>query len=392
MKVLLANHHCNGLGAGYNRTISIAKALNHFGIEAQVFVASQKVGHKPITYKHHGIRITEFPGYLPIKIKNAGLNLFEIINRISLIKKNGVDIYHGINLRPTVFYPGHIAQKQMNIPFISDWGDIWGWSGLASNRNLILKYTLGIYDNYTENNYRCKANGLTVVSKFLYNKAIELGCSKDFIRVIPPGAPDEEIYPHNKKKVRQKYNLPLNGKIIIYSALYLFDLELLLTLFSQVLKRDNNVFLVLIGNDNTQIRKLIQKYHTEENVFHLGFHYYNSLGQVLSTADLMIIPLSRDPYNYAKFPNRFGEALAAGLPIVSVKYNDMASIVQEEKIGLILQDDPGQASEEILHLLNSPTDLKEMSIKARYLGETSHSWRNRAEVLIRFYNKILNDH
>ena len=124
-------------------------------------------------------------------------------------------------------------------------------------------------------------------------------------------------------------------------------------------------------------------------VRHFGTVPYEQLGEILSCGDVMLLPYTNTTINIARFPNRFGEYLAAGRPIITNRIGDHAVVVEQERIGMVTEPDSQSFAEGIASLLESPTQLGEMGKRARILAETRFTWRAIAAPIAKLYAELI---
>jgi glycosyltransferase involved in cell wall biosynthesis len=89
----------------------------------------------------------------------------------------------------------------------------------------------------------------------------------------------------------------------------------------------------------------------------------------LAAADLCVLPLRDHAVNWARWPNKIGEYMAAGRPTVCTRVGDVADVVEREGIGRVCAPDARSLASAILEVLASPA-AEEMGRKARALAAT----------------------
>ena len=115
----------------------------------------------------------------------------------------------------------------------------------------------------------------------------------------------------------------------------------------------------------------------------------NDLGRALGCADIILVPLQPRGFNLARFPNRVGEAMAAGRPVVTNAVGDAAELVRQEGIGVVADADPGAIARAVRELLEDPDRLSQMGRKARQIAESKYDWAMLARRVESFYEAIL---
>ena len=116
--------------------------------------------------------------------------------------------------------------------------------------------------------------------------------------------------PRNKKKLRKKYNLPLDKKIIFFSAQDLMDLRKGYDYFIDIvskLKNHNDIFFVSIGKYKKNLTHI-------KNLSQIEFLPHNKISEVYSLSDIFICTSLID-----NLPLTVLEALSSGNLVISLK-------------------------------------------------------------------------
>ena len=151
------------------------------------------------------------------------------------------------------------------------------------------------YENFTEKRSKKIADKLIVISRLLKKKAIELGVHESNITYIPGGADIDKIFPRPKEEVRKNLGLPLDKKIIIYSAGTHYDSNLFLRAVYNIQKIMRDVVLVTTGKAFGD--KLIGKVYDINRVVEYGFIPYDEYTALLPAADLFMFPFAKSELN-----------------------------------------------------------------------------------------------
>jgi glycosyltransferase involved in cell wall biosynthesis len=111
---------------------------------------------------------------------------------------------------------------------------------------------------------------------------------------------------------------------------------------------------------------------------------------IISSGDLMVLPYQNNILNQARFPNRFGDYISAGKPIVTHLTGDLGNIIRNENIGIAENHDITDFCKGILNLLDSPSKIEDMGNRARTLAETKYSIFRLSEKLYNYYKTLIN--
>lgn len=88
-------------------------------------------------------------------------------------------------------------------------------------------------------------------------------------------------------------------------------------------------------------------------------------------------------------PNKFYESLALGKPVIVCKDTGIDKVVEENKIGIVIDYDVKQFYAAVRTLKNNPVECVEMGIRARKLYEEKYNWRLMAHILLEAYSALL---
>jgi glycosyltransferase involved in cell wall biosynthesis len=181
--------------------------------------------------------------------------------------------------------------------------------------------------------------------------------------------------------------LPIDKKIIAYTAGTHYDSDLLLRTVYKIQKIRKDVVLVttgaIFGNE------LKGKVYDLERVIEYGFMPYKDYTTLLSAVDVFLFPFSNKTLNKGRWPNKVGDYMAAGRPTVSNPTGDMVNLFQTHKIGLLAYEDPDDFANKTLTLLNNEDLLAKIGKRAREVAEEYYDWKLMAKSLERCFIKVI---
>ncbi|WP_319405962.1 glycosyltransferase family 4 protein [uncultured Desulfosarcina sp.] len=370
----MLNHNIKGKGT-YIRCLNFAKNLVRFGHSVVILTSAPIHILRPKKEIIDGVEVICMPDPMGKRIRNGGLGPIDTFLRciFLLINRTNFDIVESFDHRPAVFYPSLFAKYLLHIPLIAEWTDLHGEGGSLSLRPRKLQNLIGPYENFTECKSKKIAEKLIVISTWLKEKAVRIGVPEADIVYIPGGAEIDMIKPLPKKNVRKKFNLPMDQKIIGYTAGTHYDIRLLIETINQVQKARKDVLLVTTGATfDPRIRKQL---NAPDRVVEFGFLSYDKYTRLLPAIDVFIFPFSDKTVNKGRWPNKIGDYMAAGRPTVSNKTGDLVALFEKHKIGLLASENPEDLSEKTLILLSDETMSKELGFNARQTAERYYDWR-----------------
>lgn len=316
----------------------------------------------------------------------------KIIELVDLYK---VQIVHGESIYPSIY--ALQAAKESNVKFVFD---VHGIAPEESEMN-------------NEHPARIKALG----------KA-----EKEII-----SSSDLTVFVSNSMKTHfyQKYQLPLNNSIIIptcvksslfnmnfeerlkkrrelgwedkFIFLYVGTLsvwqwkEAMFSLFEQVNNVNTKVFFCLLipKSDHSTAKELFDQKGISPGEYMIEEMNHDEIGSFIGVADAGILLRKEHPVNYVSYPTKFGEYLAAGLPVITTpNVGDVTCLVKDLKLGIVLTPaDDGVNENELLRLEEFMDDVRTNREKwfnyCRRIAKEKLEWEMYIDELIDGYLKIL---
>jgi glycosyltransferase involved in cell wall biosynthesis len=217
-----------------------------------------------------------------------------------------------------------------------------------------------IFLNFTlkkKQKYFSSLEKLTIVcpSKWLAERIKESYLNKSNIVTIYNGIDLNLFKPlTNKEELRKKYNLPVNKKIILFSASNFREkgkgIDYIIKIIER-LKKDDISFLI-IGNN-----QIVQK----DNIYNFGYiPSQEKMNELYALSDLYIFPSLAETMPLAPL-----EAMASGLPVVTFNIGPMKEIVTEKEGALVRVGDIEALISATKLILDDDEKRKKISDNAR---------------------------
>jgi glycosyltransferase involved in cell wall biosynthesis len=271
-----------------------------------------------------------------------------------------------------------------------DWADWWGRGGAIEERsNPLIKILLGAIETWYEEHFRTCADGTTVISSALQERAVALGVKPETIKKITGGADVENFTPRDIKTAREALGLPQAAKIVAFMGFVHYDLELVLRAFGLIYRKNKNARLILLGKSSPMTRRIAREEGTEAGILEYGIVPYEKIPDYMGCADIFLLPFARKQANIGRWPNKVGDYMAMGRPMVSSPVGEMEHLFNQEPIGRLARDTTEDFAEAAWELLQDTESCRKMGQAARAAAEQRYSWEYLAAGLEKFYAKVM---
>lgn len=225
-----------------------------------------------------------------------------------------------------------------------------------------------------------RAKKIVVLTSFLKTKLMEENISQDKILVASDGVDLEKFNLRiSKKEAREKLNIPLDKKIILFvgSELEWKGVDILKEA-SNFLPDGTEVF--LIGK--------IKKEEKFEKIVYVGFKQNSEIPIYLKAADALILPNKKGQDISEKYtsPLKLFEYMASGRPIIASDLPSLREVLDENNSIFFEPNNSKDLADKIEKVFQNPESADRIS--ARALSDVKkYTWRNRANNILNFIKK-----
>ena len=374
MKILMLNHNPKWRGTFF-RAFHFSRCLARRGHRVTLVTISPRNLLRFRSQQLDGVEILESPDLLAGKGR-TGWDPYDTLRRTLRLRKPGdFDLVHGFDCRPAVIFPALALRRRTGVPFLSDWADWWGRGGIVEERSRLMRWTLGPVETFFEEHFRPAADGITVTSRALQDRAVALGIDRRRVRYLPSGSDVETIRPLPKAEMRRELGLPEHGKILVYIGFINYDIDCLVRAFPLVQERFPDVLLLMVGQRHPVTRRLCREHRISRGLIETGVVPFQELPRYLACGDVLLLPFTDKICNIGRGPIKLGDYMAAGRPIVTMPVGDLRRVFEEdEPIGLLAGDEPESFARAVCELLSDPERAEEYGRNARRLAERKYSW------------------
>ena len=387
MDILYLNHNVKGRST-YHRCFQFAKHLVARGHHVDLLTISPTERIRFRESVNEGVHIIETPDLL-VGMTRTGWDPYDTWRRTNFLKSRRYDLIHAFDCRPAVILPALAQRQRDGATLLTDWADWWGRGGVIDERpNKLIKFAFEGIETHFEEHYRTEADGLTVISQALHQRALDLGVQPDRITHISGGADIEHIQPGDRRAARRALGIPVDGPIVGFSGFVLYDLDLLLRAFDHLAHTRKDVRLLLTGARSPLVQQYARRGGWAGRVIEAGVIDYSILPQYHACVDVFALPFANKLANRGRWPNKIGDYLAAGRPIVSNPVGDIKELFAAYDIGYLTDEEPEAFSDGLNRALEDRAAAEVKGQTARFVAERVLSWARLSVRLEEHYQLI----
>lgn len=403
MRILFLCHNHQGVGT-YVRAYELARNLVPLGHDVTLVAVSPDSRTKTRVVRESGLSLVltanlGHGGAVMSRLSSSrGWGILDLWERLRLVQTERFDIVQLFDHFPNITIPSRRCAGRSGTKLVSDWCDVFHLPGGFRDT---FKYRLdGVYRRVgflprwylraMEVKLRKRADAVIVISSRLRRLGMRYGIDADKMTVLHGGVDVEMIRPLPKTECRKTIGLPVDGKIILFLGRSQFDLEILITSFARLKRRVPDAHLVVVGSNLYEWpRKLAFQLGLGDGYRETGYCPAEQLPTMLACADAFALPMKDNLINQTRWPNKVGEYLATGRPVVASRVGDIGDLLQDYEAGLTVDNTTDDFSEQLERVLTDRAKADELGRNARRLACEQLSWAGLAQSLERVYLRVL---
>ncbi|HNY28000.1 MAG TPA: glycosyltransferase family 4 protein [Candidatus Sumerlaeota bacterium] len=402
----------------YFRALHLARALVTRGHAVTLLTAAPHHWYRTARETLRGVEVIETPSWNPLVHADDGWGPLDALWRLGHVARHRYDLIYAFAHPPTVYLPARLAHLLRGTPVVADWCDAYR-DGIfllrQRDRQANPRAACGPcpaaqrwaerVEVRLERGILRRAQGVTVISRLLEQEALAAGVPRERVLRVPSGAELEVFRPLSKEDCRRALGLPENsgpwvGYVANYNPDEAFFVEALRIAFAQCPGARLLTACPRFSQD------LLKQAGLADRVTELERVDFERIPQVLGAADVLALPLAESAANRARWPNKFGDYLAAGRPTVTCAIGDLgdyfpsppsleAWLAGETEapdrlpIGWAAPCDSAAFGHALGQLLDHPDRWDAMGHAARQLAETDLNWENLIVEVERFLERTM---
>jgi glycosyltransferase involved in cell wall biosynthesis len=383
LRILFIVHNQTRKGGAYYRGVNLGAPLARRGHDVSLMSIHPTARWAVVERELDGVKLVETPDLL-WGVGRTGWDPWDTLKRTRWIRRRKFDVIHTVDTRPAVSVPAWLGRRASGAAWVADWTDWWGRGGATSERDgLAVRLLVGPLEQFFEEKPRPHADGTVVISHALGRRAESLGIDGSGIVYLPPGADPGSLRDTPKATARSQCGLDPGGRYIGYLGnIYQRDADLLFEALRRLKAADAR--LLMVGDPGCRVPADLEGRVTITN--RLPFE---KMLDYLSACDVLALPLSDTIANRGRWPSKVNEYVAVGRPTVACNVGDVAGLLRDNDIGLLVAPEPVEFAARIDELLADPARAAAMGDRAREVARTTYSQEAMADKLEDFYRKVI---
>lgn len=227
-----------------------------------------------------------------------------------------------------------------------------------------------------------RADFVFTMSEFWRDKLInELSLLPDRVKALPFGF-DTSITPQKVDGSTIRKKLGLNGYPVIFymgSIGSIRDVTILVDIMAKLVDRIPNIrLLILVGRRGDRFVSSFYREFAERGLSNYvvlaPYVPHPEVPFYIAAANVGLSPIERCPLYDVSSPAKFVEMLGMGLPVVASDIPEQKKVLEETRAGICVPFEVSAFSDAIMHILQNPSEAKEMGKRGRQFVEEKRSF------------------
>jgi glycosyltransferase involved in cell wall biosynthesis len=354
MRLLFLNHNVARQGGTFFRAFQFARHLAARGHAVTLLTISARRRWRFEREVTAGVEIIHTPDLL-WGLGRTGWDPWDTLRRTSYLRGQAWDIIHAWDCRPVVILPALHARRQSRRTggsLFIDWCDWWGRGGTQAERpDGLVRRLYSPVETYFEEAFRTRADGTTVISQALAERAQRLGVPAGAVWRLPQGCEVDDAPPPDRVEARRRLGLPPNRPLFLsLGALTTSEQALLFDTLRRLFTRRPECHFMMIGKPVAVPADVRQAPQFTAP----GYVPEPALRDYIAASDALLTPLADTIASRARWPSKVNPFLALGRTTVITDVGDLSALLAQEQAALVTRCDPGDLVASLERLLDEP--------------------------------------
>ncbi len=325
-------------------------------------------------------------------IKEARL-MNALMKRIEeVIKKEKPDVIHAHS--PSLNgIPALKAGRKYNIPVVYEARAFWEDAAVdhGTFKESSFKYRVS---HFIETRFLKKVDAIFTISEGMRKEMIAHGISEKQITIIPNGVDTKQFstiprdeFLSQKKNIKGKKVLGFIGSFYHYEGI-----DLLIDAFAEILKKNNNVVLLLVGEgpEYTKIREMTDKKGLNGRVIFTGKIPHQEIRRYYSVMDILVYPRKSMRLTELVTPLKPLEAMALGKVVAGSNVGGIRELIKDGGNGILFKPDSIESiASALIELISNPALQESLSREAVIYVNKERSWDKIIQRYLPVYERVI---
>lgn len=222
-----------------------------------------------------------------------------------------------------------------------DWEGYGGFNDYYLSHSAYPKVMLDFFD-FQERWIPRHVDAVTVASKTLEERTLQMGLSRDKVFYVPNGAFRQALSVDSERVDALKLRLGLADRsvILLYTRFFEYSVERVVKILDCIRKGFGDVRLLVVGSgdfrEEEKLKDLASEAEVDDLLVLAGWVRPDEIPDYLAVGQIAIYPFDDTPLNRAKCPRKLIELMTAGKSIVAERVGQIAEYIENEESGLLV--------------------------------------------------------
>jgi glycosyltransferase involved in cell wall biosynthesis len=395
MRVLILNHNLPERGT-YFRAREVAQGFLRQG-HSVTFVCTGEGFYRPRHFKEPNWQEIQTASWTPFREPGEGYSPLGMLQRLFFLRGEW-DLVYTFSHLPVDQGVARFLRSRTKF-WMTDWCDLWSSTrgGILDTRywqKPLSSAVRGLKGMVRKANYRLDdrleelsasgADGVSLIVTPMRRETRRLGVPDSRVLHLVSGADTQRITPLDKQDCREQLGIPTNRPVLGYVANSTPDNSQLEQALKRVWKEMPSLLVLSVGPRWYLKNSFIEKAVHQGRMIDFDRQPYSDIPLYLGASDFLAMPLRSLPFNWCRWPNKFGDYMASGRPTATCNVGDMGKVIGKYGVGVVGEPTEKGLAQAILKLAGDPKACEEAGFKARETAVNHFSWEKQLLKLFGF--------